>query len=137
MGRTDANHTHGLKEAIHRGQRYHELGAEIIFIEAPKTLDEMRTICREVPGCKLANIVEGGLTPNLPMAELEEIGYQMAVYPLTLLAASMQAMKTALELMKADLRRDAGLMDFAELRTRIGFDAYYEASSRYETSHRG
>ena len=136
MGRTDANHTHGLSEAIHRGQRYHELGAEIIFVEAPKSIDEMRTLCREVPGCKLANIVEGGLTPDLPMSELEEIGYQMAVYPLTLLAASMEAMKLALNHIKNDSRQDAGLMDFSELRNRIGFDEYYEASSRYETSYR-
>ena len=136
MGRTDANHTHGLSEAIHRGQRYHELGAEIIFVEAPKSIDEMRTLCREVPGCKLANIVEGGLTPDLPMSGLEEIGYQMAVYPLTLLAASMEAMKLALDHIKNDSRQDAGLMDFSELRNRIGFDEYYEASSRYETSYR-
>ena len=136
MGRTDANHTHGLSEAIYRGQRYHELGAEIIFIEAPKSIDEMRTLCREVPGCKLANIVEGGLTPDLPMDALEEIGYQMAVYPLTLLAASMQAMKLALVHIKTDTRQNAGLMDFSELRHRIGFDDYYETSSRYETSYR-
>ena len=136
MGRTDANHTHGLNEAIHRGQRYHELGAEIIFVEAPKSIDEMRTLCREVPGCKLANIVEGGLTPDLPMSELEEIGYQMAVYPLTLLAASMQAMQLALDHIKTDTRQEASLMDFSELRNRIGFNEYYEASSRYETSYR-
>lgn len=136
MGRTDANHTHGLSEAIHRGQRYHELGAEIIFVEAPKSIDEMRTLCREVPGCKLANIVEGGLTPDLPMSELEEIGYQMAVYPLTLLAASMQAMKLALDHIITDTRQEASLMDFSELRNRIGFNEYYEASSRYETSYR-
>ena len=136
MGRTDANHTHGLSEAIHRGQRYHELGAEIIFVEAPKSIDEMRTLCREVPGCKLANIVEGGLTPDLPMSGLEEIGYQMAVYPLTLLAASMEAMKLALGHIKTDSRQDAVLMDFSELRNRIGFNEYYEASSRYETSYR-
>ena len=59
MGRTDANHTHGLEEAIHRGKRYQEIGADIIFIEAPKTVEEMETICREVPGCHMANIVEG------------------------------------------------------------------------------
>ena len=61
MGRTDANHTHGLEEAIYRGKRYQEIGADIIFIEAPKTVEEeMETICREVPGCHMANIVEGG-----------------------------------------------------------------------------
>ena len=136
MGRTDANHTHGLEEAIHRGKRYQELGADIIFIEAPKTVGEMETICREVPGCHMANIVEGGLTPNLAMEQLREVGFQFAAYPLTLLAASMQAMKHTLELMRDDLPRTEQLMDFEELRDRIGFNDYYETSQIYETSRR-
>tara|TARA_B100000242_G_scaffold155996_1_gene111514 strand:+ start:539 stop:1420 length:882 start_codon:yes stop_codon:yes gene_type:complete len=136
MGRTDANHTHGLEEAIYRGQQYQEIGADIIFIEAPKTVEEMETICREVPGCHMANIVEGGLTPNLAMDQLRDVGFQFAAYPLTLLAASMQAMKTTLELMRDDLPRADKLMDFAELRDRIGFNTYYETSQVYETSRR-
>ncbi len=136
MGRTDANHTHGLEEAIHRGRRYREIGADIIFIEAPKTREEMEIICREVPGCHMANIVEGGLTPNLAMEQLREVGFQLAAYPLTLLAASMQAMKTTLELMRHDLPRSENLMDFEELRDRIGFNSYYETSQVYETSRR-
>ena len=136
MGRTDANHTHGLEEAIHRGKRYQEIGADIIFIEAPKTVEEMETICREVPGCHMANIVEGGLTPNLAMAQLRDVGFQFAAYPLTLLAASMQAMKQTLELMRDDLPRAKHLMDFEELRDRIGFNDYYETSQVYETSRR-
>ena len=70
------------------------------------------------------------------LSGLEEIGYQMAVYPLTLLAASMQAMKLALDHIKIDTRQDAGLMDFSDLRNRIGFNEYYEATSRYEASYR-
>ena len=136
MGRTDANHTHGLEEAIYRGQQYQEIGADIIFIEAPKTVEEMETICREVPGCHMANIVEGGLTPNIAMEQLRDVGFQFAAYPLTLLAASMQAMKTTLELMRDDLPRADKLMDFAELRDRIGFNTYYETSQVYETSRR-
>ena len=136
MGRTDANHTHGLEEAIHRGKRYQEIGADIIFIEAPKTVEEMETICREVPGCHMANIVEGGLTPNLAMEQLRDVGFQFAAYPLTLLAASMQAMKHTLELMRDDLPRGEHLMDFEELRVRIGFNDYYEISQVYETSRR-
>ena len=136
MGRTDANHTHGLEEAIYRGKRYQEIGADIIFIEAPKTVDEMKTICREVPGCHMANIVEGGLTPILSMEELRDVGFQFAAYPLTLLAASMQAMKNTLELMRDDLPRSDLLMDFEELRDRIGFNDYYETSQVYETSRR-
>jgi len=136
MGRTDANHTHGLEEAIHRSKQYQEIGADIIFIEAPKTVEEMETICREVPGCHMANIVEGGLTPNLSMEQLQDVGFQFAAYPLTLLAASMQAMKQTLELMRQDLPRANHLMDFEELRDRIGFNEYYETSQVYETSRR-
>ena len=136
MGRTDANHTHGLDEAIHRGKQYQEIGADIVFIEAPKTVEEMETICREVPGCHMANIVEGGLTPNLSMEQLQDVGFQLVAYPLTLLAASMQAMKQTLELMRQDLPRANHLMDFEELRDRIGFNEYYETSQVYETSRR-
>jgi len=136
LGRTDAIHTNGLEEAIYRAQRYHEMGADIIFVEAPKNIEEMRLICREVPGCHLANIVEGGLTPNLDMKQLADIGYQFAVYPLTLLSASMQAMKTTLALMAKDLPRNDGLMDFDTLKQMVGFNEYYEASAQYESARR-
>ena len=96
----------------------------------------METICREVPGCHMANIVEGGLTPNLSMEQLQDVGFQFVAYPLTLLAASMQAMKQTLELMRQDLPRANHLMDFEELRDRIGFNEYYETSQVYETSRR-
>ena len=95
----------------------------------------MRLICQEVPGCHLANIVEGGLTPNLDMKQLADIGYQFAVYPLTLLSASMQAMKTTLALMAKDLPRNDGLMDFDTLKQTVGFNEYYEASAQYESAH--
>ena len=84
----------------------------------------------------MANIVGGGLTPDLPMSELEETGCEMAVYQLTLLAASIEAMKLELDHIKTDSRQDAVLMGFSEPRNRIGFDEYYTASSRYETSYR-
>jgi len=70
------------------------------------------------------------------MAQLREVGFQFAAYPLTLLAASMQAMKHTLELMRDDLPRSDQLMDFEELRDRIGFNDYYEASQIYESSRR-
>ena len=136
MARTDANHTHGLKEAIERAQRFHELGADILFVEAPKNIDEMRTICSELPGCKMANIVEGGLTPNLAMNEISELGYQIAAYPLTLLSAAMSAMKMTLDRMKVDQPRNNLLLDFGELRKDIGFDEYYENSEAYTSSQR-
>ena len=115
---------------------FHEIGADILFVEAPKNRDEMKLICSEVPGCKMANIVEGGLTPNLSMKELADLGYQIAAYPLTLLSASMLAMKSTLELMKEDLPRDDLLLDFGELRKNIGFDEYYSTSEKYTSAKR-
>ena len=136
MARTDANHTYGLTEALDRAQKFYDLGADILFVEAPKNEEEMRQICSELPGCKMANIVEGGLTPNIPMNELKEMGYQIAAYPLTLLSASMRAMKSALAALKSDTPRDKDILNFSELRDIIGFEDYYKISSNYETSKR-
>ena len=136
MARTDANHTHGLNEAIFRAQKFYELGADILFVEAPKDKDEMKTICKEVPGFKIANIVEGGITPNLPMNQLTEIGYKLAVYPLTVMSSAMKAMTNSLDLLMKDQDRSDFLLDFKDLRHRVGFNDYYEISSKYETSKR-
>lgn len=136
LARTDARHDHGLSEAIDRAAKFHELGADILFVEAPKSTEEMRSVCADLPGPKMANIVEGGETPELSHAELAEIGYAIAAYPLTLMSAAMQAMTLTLQALAEDKPRDPMLMDFVELRRRIGFDAYYEASSAYRSSFR-
>jgi 2-methylisocitrate lyase-like PEP mutase family enzyme len=136
LARTDARHEHGLGEAIERAARFKELGADILFVEAPKTVAEMQEICRELPGPKMANIVEGGETPELSHKELQDIGYAIAAYPLTLMASAMKAMVTTLEQLKADADRAPDLMDFRELRQRVGFNDYYEVSAKYETSKR-
>ncbi|KUP90833.1 isocitrate lyase/PEP mutase family protein [Tritonibacter horizontis] len=134
LARTDARHEHGLSEAIDRAARFAELGADILFVEAPRSEAEMREVCAALPGPKMANIVEGGATPDLPNDVLRDIGYSIAAYPLTLMAAAMQAMVTTLRGMRDDSRTD--LMDFGELRRRIGFDDYYATSERYDTSKR-
>lgn len=136
LARTDARHDHGLAEAIDRAAKFKELGADILFVEAPKTREEMETVCRELPGPKMANIVEGGETPNLSHKELEEIGFAIAAYPLTIMASAMQAMVSTLEALRTDTDRSGTLMSFAELRDRIGFNDYYETSSSYVTSKR-
>ena len=135
LGRTDARHQLGLGEAINRATKFAELGADILFIESPRTEEEMVEICRSVPGPKMANIVEGGLTPELRPDVLGEIGYSLAAYPLTLLSASMLAMRDTLRDMKSN--RQVRLMDFLELRDRVGFEDYYAVSERYSTSKRG
>jgi 2-methylisocitrate lyase-like PEP mutase family enzyme len=137
LARTDARHQHGLGEAIERARKFHDLGADILFVEAPKTEAEMRMVCTELPGPKMANIVEGGETPPLPPAMLEEIGYRIAAYPLTLMAAAMKAMLAALTAMHEGTDTAPLLLDFTELRQRIGFDDYYDQSARYESSKRG
>lgn len=136
LARTDARHTHGLGEAIDRAAKFAELGADILFVEAPKTEQEMRQVCADLPGPKLANIVEGGETPDLSHEELRDIGYAIALYPLTLMASAMKAMTGALAALKEDKDRSSMLMDFAELRDRIGFNDYYATSAAYETSKR-
>lgn len=135
LARTDARYEHGLSEAIERAALFAELGADILFVEAPRSEAEMREVCRSLPGPKMANIVEGGDTPDLPSALLHDIGYSFAAYPLSLMASAMQAMVTTLRSMRDGTR--PGQMDFTELRQRIGFDAYYEASQEYESARRG
>ena len=134
LARTDARHDHGLGEAVSRAQVFAELGADILFVEAPRTEAEMRTVCAEVPGVKMANILEGGQTPNVPNTVLREIGFSIAAYPLSLMASAMQAMVTTLRGLRNDRRPDQ--MDFAELRKRIGFDDYYEVSEAYASARR-
>lgn len=134
LARTDARHEHGLSEALARAETFAKLGADILFVEAPRSETEMREICSAVPLPNMANIVEGGETPDLPNAVLREIGYSIAAYPLSLMASAMQAMVTCLRSMRQDKR--PGRMDFAELRERIGFEAYYQLSEKYASSSR-
>lgn len=131
LARTDARHGHGLDEALERAAAFREAGADLLFVEAPQSVEEMERICREVPGFHMANLVEGGATPLLPHAELERIGYRLAAYPLTLLSAVTRAMQEALQVIKAGRHPDAALLDFASLRKAVGFDAYYEEEANY------
>ena len=136
LARTDARHEHGLDEAMERARIFHELGADILFVEAPADENEMRRIGGELPGYKMANILEGGQTPDLPPAVLEEMGFALAAYPLTLMAAAMKAMLAALDALRDGRPRDELLLEFGELKQRIGFDEYYEVSAGYDSSRR-
>lgn len=92
----------------------------------------MRQICEETPGLLMANMLEGGGdTPILSHAELADMGFNLAAYPLTLLSAVMQQMVETLAAMKADTVQTSGLMSFEEVRERVGFNAYYAASEGY------
>jgi 2,3-dimethylmalate lyase len=93
MARTDALAVYGIDEAIERGNRYREAGADLIFIEAPPSVEEMRRINREVDAPTNANMVEGGKTPMMSAKELEEIGYAVATFPLSALYAMAWAVR--------------------------------------------
>jgi 2-methylisocitrate lyase-like PEP mutase family enzyme len=131
MARTDARACVSLDEAIARCQAFREIGADITFLEAPLDEDEMRRYCSAVDGPKMANLIEGGKTPLLPLDRLDAIGYTIAVYPLTLLNVSIQAMRAALGSL-ATGRRPPAAMDFEELKSAVGFPAYYAEEARYK-----
>lgn len=130
MARTDARATHGLDEALNRVRAFKELGADIIFLEAPESEDEMKAFCDAVPGPKMANMVEQGTTPVLPPQRLEKLGYTIAAYPLTLMLAAIRAMEETLSAL-AGGRPPQGLADFAHLQDVVGFSEYYAQEKRY------
>lgn len=130
MARTDARATHDLDEAIARAKLFHEIGADINFIEAPESEAEMRRYCAEVPGHKVANLIERGKTPLLENQQLEAMGYKIAVYPLTLLNVSIAAMQNALQALKND-RHPEQILDFKKLTEIVGFEDYYREEDRY------
>jgi 2-methylisocitrate lyase-like PEP mutase family enzyme len=130
MARTDARGCISLEEAILRCRLFREIGADITFLEAPLNEDEMRRYCAEVDGPKMANLIEGGRTPNLPPRQLEAIGYKIGVYPLTLLNVSIQAMREALGSVRQS-QRPRAVMDFEDLKKAVGFPAYYAEEARY------
>ncbi len=91
VARTDARATEGLDAAIERGLENKKLGADAIFIEAPQTLDEMKKIGRSIDASLVANMIEGGATPIIPAEELYKIGFNMVLYPLSILYANTYA----------------------------------------------
>lgn len=130
LARTDARAVSGFDEALRRIEAFTEAGADILFLEAPKSEEEMRTFCAATDRPTLANMVEQGETPVLPPAVLQEIGYSLAAYPLTLLSAAMKAMQDALAAFKAG-EHPQGLLDWDSLREVVGFNAYYAEDERY------
>ena len=83
MARTDALAVEGLQATIERAELYREAGADVLFIEAPRTVDDMKTIIRELGGLHMANMIDFGMTPDLNAEELEEIGYATACWGLS------------------------------------------------------
>lgn len=121
VARTDALSTRGIDEAILRARRARDLGVDAVFVEAPRSVEDLQTIAGEVEGVvKVANMIEGGLTPLLSDAELHELGFDLIVTPLSALFAAAKAMQEALGL----LRKEGTLRDHQDrLVSFQGFEA--------------
>ena len=132
IARTDARTTLGLDEALRRAELYLGSGADVLFIESPESVEEMRKIGEAFKGVPLlANMVEGGRTPILDQKTLQEIGYRIAIFP----ALGFLAMGAALEAAYSDLkaRKPASvpLYDFRKFSALMGFDWVAEFDKRY------
>jgi 2-methylisocitrate lyase-like PEP mutase family enzyme len=135
IARTDARAVLGLDAAIERGNAFAAAGADIIFVEAPRTVEEIQVIAREISAPKLINIVAGGLTPQLEPAALQDLGYAVAIYPTTPLLAATDAAAAALRgiggsAAPAPAVTPAGTMeDFFRL---VGLDEWFAVSERWD-----
>lgn len=118
MARTDAIATHGFQEALDRMALYHEVGVDILFIEAPTDLDQLRRIPREMAGACMVNLIDGGVTPLLSAVEYEEMGYAACAMPV----AATHTIVKALEAFYSDLLQDGDLRE--AMHHGIGFQAY-------------
>ena len=118
MARTDALAVNGVDDAIARAQLAREAGADLLFVEAPTSVAEMRRICTEIDGPCLANNVETGLSPLLPAAELQAIGYAAVVFPV----AATYAVAHALRELFASLRRTGTTAEY--LPRMLAFDEF-------------
>ncbi|KAI9341905.1 putative carboxyvinyl-carboxyphosphonate phosphorylmutase [Obelidium mucronatum] len=131
MARTDSLESLGIEEAIERCKEFIRLGADITFLEAPRSKEEMVRYCKEVPGYKMANMVENGLTPVLKPSELASIGYKITAYPLTLLGASIKAMQDVLQAIEKEEPTEAFMPNFEQIKDVVGFNEYYKDEERY------
>ncbi len=124
MARTDARSVDGLDAAIERAKRYRQAGADMTFVEAPTSEDELRRIPREVGGLCMANMLPGGRTPLLSAAALRLMGYKMVAYPTVLTyAVAKAAQNTLAALLKNGLPpADGSLMEFQEFNELLGLE---------------
>ena len=120
VARTDARATEGLDKAIERGLYYNKIGADVIFIEAPKTIQEMKKIGNAINAPLVANMIEGGATPISSASQLREMGYKIILYPLSVLFSNTYA---TLQILK-ELKR-AGTTKKLE-KTMTNFDQFNE-----------
>jgi 2-methylisocitrate lyase-like PEP mutase family enzyme len=134
VARTDAREPLGLEPAIHRCLAYKEAGADALFVEAPRSVEELERIAEALPAPLVANMIEGGVTPHLTRSELEQLGFALVVCPLAALYASARAVTDVLTELR-DRETTAGTIDrllgFDEFGELVELDARYADEARY------
>lgn len=134
IARTDARTQYGLAEAIGRGQAFAKAGADVVFVEAPESVDEMIEICREIDGPLMANMVNGGKTPLLSAEELKDLGYQIVIFPGTALLAAGSAVQSVYQHLKAtgsSRGLPTPLYDFEEFSRLMGFEEVWAFEKKW------
>ncbi|HEX8382985.1 MAG TPA: isocitrate lyase/PEP mutase family protein [Sphingomonas sp.] len=132
IARTDARAGEGLDGALARARAYADAGADILFVEALESEDEMRRACDTLDRPMMANMSNGGLTPMRSVAELRDIGYAMAIFPALTSLVAAAAMEAALRGLKDRGEGDpAGLFDFKEFCGLIGFQEVWDFERRW------
>jgi len=134
MARTDARAVHGFEAAIERAQAYAEAGADILFVEAPESADEIRALPLRLPQPLLMNMVIGGRTPLVDTAELGALGYAIVLYANAALQGALAGMQRALQALQRDgrLAEDPALVaSFAERQRLVGKAEIDDWEQRY------
>lgn len=132
IARTDAREVHDLDEALRRGEQYLRAGADGLFIEAPVSVEELERIGRAFDVPLLANMLEGGRTPILRPAELEQLGFRIVIYGISLLMRITRTMREALaDIASGELRLSGSGVSFEEYKNLVGLSAWSRIEDRY------
>jgi methylisocitrate lyase len=134
VARTDARAPMGLDEAIERGKAYRKAGADVIFVEAPRSVEELKKVANEIDAPLVANMIEDGVTPNLPASELLKLGYQIAVFPLSAIYSATFAMRQVLtELKNTGTTNDARkiMVTFKDFNQFMDLEHFTDLERRY------
>jgi 2-methylisocitrate lyase-like PEP mutase family enzyme len=134
IARSDARAIEGLEAAIERVNSYLEAGADVGFVEAPQTVEELRVVGKSVRGPALVNVFEGGKTPMLGAKELEEMGFRLGIYPSQTHRAAIRAAQRVLAAMKRDgdtRAVEAELATFQEREDAVGTAAWRALEEKY------
>ena len=135
VARTDARATEGLDKAIERGLFYKKIGADAIFIEAPKTIQEMQKIGNSINAPLVANMIEGGATPISSKSKLHSMGFKIILYPLSVLFSNTFAtFQTLKELKKFGITKKSKkkMVNFDQFNEVVELSKYTKLEKRYK-----